>query len=165
MLPGACPKRALILGLGGGTVAALLARRCPDVSMVGVERDETVLRLARAEFGLDAVAGLAVVIADAFAEVAVRVEQEAGSYDFICLDLYEGGRLAPGSLATPFLRQLATLLSPSGTLAVNLISTGRLSEQRHRMQRVFVIEREERTKGNVVLLLRASLASSVPSVP
>jgi spermidine synthase len=154
MLPHTCPRRALIVGLGGGTVAALLARRCAGVEIVGVERDETVLALARAEFGLDEIAGLRVVVADAFAEVAARAEREPGGYDYICLDLYEGGRLAPGTLATAFLRQLAALLAPSGTLAVNLLVTGRLGEQQHRLRRVFAVVEERRTRGNVVVLAR-----------
>jgi predicted O-methyltransferase YrrM len=154
MLPPDCPKRALIVGLGGGTVAALLARRCPGITIVGIERDETVLALARAEFGLDEIAGLRVVIADAFTDIPARAEREPGSYDYICLDLYEGGRLAPGTLATAFLRQLATLLSPSGALSVNLFISGRLGEQLHRLRRVFVIERERPTRGNLVVHAR-----------
>jgi predicted O-methyltransferase YrrM len=154
MLPEGCPRRALIVGLGGGTVAALLARRCPGVEIVGLERDETVLALARAEFELDEIAGLRVVVADAFGEVAARAEREPDGYDYICLDLYEGGRLAPGTLATMFLRQLAALLAPGGTLAVNLLATGRLGEQLHRLRRVFAVVEERRTRGNVVVLAR-----------
>lgn len=155
---GSCPRRALFLGLGGGTIAALLARACPGVAMVGIERDETVLTLARLEFGLDAIPALEIVVADAFAEVALRAEREPASYDFICLDLYEGGRLAPGSLATTFLRQLATLLTPSGLLSVNLIVTGRQGEQLHRLSRVFTTLREQRLHGNLVVHARPRAA-------
>jgi spermidine synthase len=151
MLPIDCPRRALIVGLGGGTVAALLARRCPVVQIVGIERDQTVFALARTDFGLDEIAGLTVVVADAFTDIPARAEREPGRYDFICLDLYEGGRLTPGTLATAFLRQLAALLSPAGTLSVNLFTTSRLGEQLHRLRRVFVVERELRTRGNVII--------------
>jgi SAM-dependent methyltransferase len=169
LLPAAeCPRRALILGLGGGSVAALLAWSCPGVVIVGVERDETVLGLARSEFGLEAIPDLEVVVADAFAWVARAAGEvehtpedgmsASGAYDdmfdYICLDLYEGGRLAPGTLATSFLRQLAALLAPGGTLAVNLIVTGRLAEQLHRLRRVFAVAREQRVRGNLVLHLR-----------
>ena len=54
MLPPGCPLRALLLGLGGGTVAHLLARRCTDVVMVGVERNPQVIAIAMAQFGLGA---------------------------------------------------------------------------------------------------------------
>lgn len=157
MLPTQCPRRALIVGLGGGTVAALLARACLGIEIIGIERDEGVLALARLEFALDAIPGLHVVVADAFAEVGARAEREPGSYDYICLDLYEGARLAPGTLATAFLRHLATLLAPNGALAVNLVISGRLGEQLHRLARVFTISAERRTKhpgGNLVVHAR-----------
>src|SRR3954454_19502731 len=47
MLPDVRPRRALLLGLGGGTVAQLLQQRFGDVALVGVESDERVLTLAR----------------------------------------------------------------------------------------------------------------------
>src|SRR5262249_29787731 len=39
MLPDARPRRALLLGLGAGTIAHLLVRRFGPVAMVGVESD------------------------------------------------------------------------------------------------------------------------------
>src|SRR6185312_2461193 len=57
MLPERCPERALLLGLGGGTLAALLARRCPDVRIVGIEHNAEVLAVARRDFRLDALSG------------------------------------------------------------------------------------------------------------
>lgn len=179
MLPEACPARAaLLLGLGGGTVAHLLARHCPDAQMVGVERDAEVLALARERFGLAELeqrGQLIIVHADAFAWVAEQVSEapadeegvEAGKtpdatrhiehadrFDLICLDLFDGGRLAQGALATPFLRQIAGLLSPEGTLTVNLMVTGRTPEQLHRLRRVFVVSHELKLRGNLVVHLR-----------
>lgn len=150
MLPASCPRRALLLGLGGGTVAALLARRCPDCEIVGVERSAEVLVVARSLLGLDAIPRLAVVQADAFAWVAEHAESEPESFDLVCLDLFEAGRLAQGALATPFLRQLAALLAPGGTLSVNLMVTARTRDQLARLRRVFTITRELRLRGNLV---------------
>jgi spermidine synthase len=160
MLPGRCPRRALLLGLGGGTLAALLARRCPGVAIVGVERNTEVLVAARREFGLDALPGLEVVEADAFDWVEEHALSKPASFDLICLDLFEGGRLAPGTLARPFLRQVASLLESDGVLTVNLMRTARLPEQLHRLESVFTIERQLRVWGNAVLHLSASAASS-----
>lgn len=165
-LPESCPRRALLLGLGGGTLAALLARRCPGVAIVGIEHSAEVIAVARSAFGLDTLPGLEVVEADAFAWVEEHAASEPASYDLVCLDLFEGGRLAPGALARPFLRQIAVLLRPVGVLTVNLMRTGRLSEQAHRIESVFVIERQESLRGNEVLRLRArptDRASSVSS--
>lgn len=151
MLPPGCPRRALLLGLGGGTVAHLLARRCPGVAMVGVERNAEVIAVARAQFGLGALPKLAIVEADAFTWVAEQAATGDDHYDLICLDLFEAGRLALGTLATPFLRQVGALLAPGGLLTVNLMVTGRTPEQVHRLQRVFRIVRELRLRGNLVV--------------
>ncbi len=156
MLPPGCPRRALLLGLGGGTVATLLARRCPETQMVGVERDLAVLALARELFGLDELSGLQVVVADAFDWVAAQVgadgalTDEAERFDLICVDLFEAGRIVAGTLATPFLRQIALLLAPGGMASFNLMVTGRTQEQLHRLRRVFTVERELRLRGNLV---------------
>jgi len=151
MLPTRCPRRALLLGLGGGTIAHLLARRCPGIAIVGIEYDAEVLAVARADFGLDTIPNLEVVEADAFSWVSGRSDTEPGTFDLICLDLFESGRLALGALATPFLRQIGALLAPAGTLTVNLMVTGRTPEQLHRLERVFTIRRRLRLRGNLVL--------------
>jgi len=156
MLPERCPRRALLLGLGGGTLAALLARRCPGVAIVGIERNPEVLAVARREFGLDTLTELDVAEADAFDWVEEHAVSEPASFDLICLDLFEGGRLAPGTLARPFLRQVATLLQDEGFLTVNLMRTARLPEQIHRLESVFTIERQLRVWGNAVLHLSVS---------
>lgn len=151
MLPPGCPRRALLLGLGGGTIAVLLARRCPDAEIVGVEHDADVLAVARSGFGLDALARLRVELADAFVWVAEHSMSEPGTFDVICLDLFQAGRLTLGALATPFLRQVAALLAPGGTLTVNLMVTARTPDQVHRLQRVFAVRRELRLRGNLVV--------------
>lgn len=167
MLPPTCPRRALLLGLGGGTVAALLARRCPGVAITGVEADALVLATARAELGLDDIPGLVAVQADAFAWVAEMSAQMSARvsasldarFDYIAVDLFLAGSLVPGTLATPFLRQVASLLAPEGMLAINLALSRRYDEQRHRLARVFSIERERRHVGNVVIHARPLLAT------
>ena len=151
LLPPGCPRRALLLGLGGGTVAHLLARRCPDVAMVGVERDANVLAVARAQFGLDTLPTLTIVEADAFEWARDLAVADDERFDLICIDLFEAGRLAPGALGTTFLRQIAGLLAPEGTLTINLMVTGRTPEQLHRLRRVFRIVRELRLRGNLVV--------------
>jgi spermidine synthase len=168
MLPARAPRRALLLGLGGGTVAHLLAQRFPGVQLVGVERDETVLVTARLELGLDDVPGLSIALADAFTWVPTAALREQGAYDLICLDLFQAGRLAPGTLVRDFLRQVAALLAPEGTLAVNLMVTGRTPEQLERLQRVFRLVSTTRVRGNLVAHLRLpppSDAAELPSAP
>jgi spermidine synthase len=154
MVPPERPARALLLGLGGGTVAALLARVYPGCEIVGIEREAGVLATARVEMGLDEIPGLRAVEADAFVWVGEHARSEPGIYDYVALDLYEGGRLVAGTLGTLFLREIATLLAPHGALAVNLTTTMRLPDQIQRLERVFALTETRRLWGNVVLLLR-----------
>ena len=154
LVPPGCPRRALLLGLGGGTVAHLLAGRCPQTEITGIEHDPQVLRVARSQFGLEALAQLRIVEADAFSWVAQQCEQDPGaqqSYDLICLDLFQAGRLANGALSKLFLRQIAELISPDGRLTVNLMVTARTPDQVRRLEMFFVITWQKRLHGNLVL--------------
>ncbi len=141
------PWRALILGAGGGTIATLLTRRCGPIRIIAVERDPEVARLARQDFGLQALANVTLVEADGFAWVAA-CEQ---SFDLICVDMYVAGEIVHGTLATPFLRDVARLLTPGGIAAFNLFKTKRLPEQLHRLERVFHITDQVQIGGNVVV--------------
>lgn len=158
MLPPGCPRRALLLGFGGGTVATMLARRCLQVEITGVERDGAVIAAARQDFSLDALERLNLIQTDAFAwmdatEASEASGQDTPRYDLIVVDLYEAGRLALGALTTRFLRQVAARLTPSGVATINLMVTGRTSEQVHRIERVYTIQRRLRTRGNLILHL------------
>lgn len=153
LLPSRCPRRALLLGLGGGTVAHLLAQRCPATEIIGIEQNREVLELARAQLGLSSLPQLTIVEADAFSWVAQQCEEaseESRSFDLICLDLFEAGRLAHGTLATPFLRQVARLMTPDGLLTVNLMVTARTGDQLRRLGRVFAPVWQKRLRGNLI---------------
>lgn len=117
-----CPWRVLILGAGGGTIATLLTQRCGPISITAIERDPLVVQLACEEFGLATMDNLTLIQADAFDWVSTCDQ----SFDLICVDMYVAGDLAHGTLATPFLRQIATLLTPGGTAAFNLFRSNRL---------------------------------------
>jgi spermidine synthase len=162
MLPPGCPRNALLLGLGGGTVAQLLAWRCPDTRMLGLERDAAVLAIARETFGLASLRGLRIIEGDAFAWVDAQFTDEgqtladhAERFDLICVDLFDAGRMVSGVLATRFLRRLAALLTTDGIASFNLMVTGRTPEQFHRLRRVFSVVREQRLGGNIVVHLSA----------
>ena len=68
----------------------------------------------------------------------------------------DAGRLVPGTLATPFLRQIGSLMRPGGVLTMNLMVTARTPDQIHRLARVFTVERELRLRGNLVIHARAN---------
>jgi spermidine synthase len=146
LLPSVRPRRALVLGLGGGTVVHLLHRRFGPTAMIGVEVDEEVLALARAELGLQ-VAGLEVVRQDAFAYVADCRER----FDFICVDLFRGTRFERAILGRPFLRRLKALATPGAEIVLNLFQDRRTAAYVQRIGRVLAVRSTEHVGNNVVV--------------
>ncbi len=150
MLPMDRPRRSLILGLGGGTLARLLLERWgPDARVVGVDDDAEVLATARGAGWLDA-PGLDVVQEDAFA----YVERCPERFDFVALDLYRGPHMVGQALNKPFLRRLRSLLEPPGWLAVNLFRDGLAPRRVERIGRVFRIERQVLVGDNLIVHAR-----------
>lgn len=149
MLPDSRPRRALLLGLGGGTIAHLLVRRFGPVPLVGVESDPEVLAVARAEFDL-ALPSLTVVEGDAVDYIAACAER----FDYICVDLYRGAEPERRVYARPFLRQLRARCLPGGLVVFNLFRDGRTARRLHRIQQVFPYATSERIGQNIVVRAR-----------
>jgi spermidine synthase len=149
MLPDIRPRRALILGLGGGTLAQLLQSRWGAVAIVGVDDDPEILSIAR-EIDWLPREGLEVVVADAFAFVQSSQEQ----FDYIALDLFRGERLPARAFGKPFLRRLRSILEPHGRLAVNLFSDMHVFVRVARISAFFEIRDQIAIGGNVVVHAR-----------
>ncbi|HEX9036735.1 MAG TPA: methyltransferase domain-containing protein [Ktedonobacterales bacterium] len=147
MLPNVRPANALILGLGGGSIATLMTGRWGPLPITGIERDPEVVRLARAEFGLDRLDNLSIVTADAFA----WVHSCAGTFDAVCVDLFHAGKLAHGALGPNFLRDLRRVLAPGGELTYNLWHSAYLDDQVRRIGAQFVVQSLDRADGNVII--------------
>lgn len=146
MLPRERPANALILGLGGGTIASLLTQRFGALPITGVERDPAVVWLARREFGLDDLPHLSIITADAFAWVA-RCDQR---FDAICVDLYTAGKMAHGVLGAGFLRDLRRLLTPHGEVAFNLWRSAYLADQLRRIEREYSVVALDEADDNLI---------------
>jgi spermidine synthase len=149
LLPEQEPKSALILGLGGGTVAHLLRRRWRDVSITGVDDDAEVLRLARSRFGLDT---LNVEIVEADARVYTR--RCARFFDLVVVDVYRGEVAAEFLNSGAFIRSVRQLVNPGGTAVWNLHRDRRGALLRRRAGRGMVLDRGVITGLNLVLHFR-----------
>jgi spermidine synthase len=147
MLPQQRPASALILGLGGGTIATLLTQRFGPLPITGVELDPAVVWLARHEFGLGALEHLRIVVEDAFA-FASRCRE---TYSFICVDLYTAGKMAHGVLGRRFLQDVARLLTPEGEVAVNLWRSPYLDDQLRRIGRELLVREIVPVDDNVII--------------
>jgi spermidine synthase len=147
MLPYAQPASALILGLGGGTIATLLTQRYGPLPIVGVERDPAVAWLARREFGLDRLPNVSVVVADAFTFARDCRDQ----FGAICVDLYVAGKMVHGVLAAAFQRDIARLLSAEGVATFNLWRSPYLGDQLRRLSRELRVCDVKEVDENIVV--------------
>jgi spermidine synthase len=148
MLPNVRPEQALILGLGGGTLAHLLHRRVGPVPVVGVDSDTAVVDLVRALEWLD-LPGLRVEVADAFEYVYQTRER----FDFVAVDLFRGGHFQRAALSRPFLRRLRGLGAGRGRprIALNLFHDHRQASALHRIGTVLEVQRTVRVGLNLVV--------------
>ncbi len=147
LLPDSMPASALILGLGGGTIAALMTQRWGPLPIVGVEFDPAVAYLARTEFGLGALPNVEIVVGDAFD----YVRQCDRCFDVVCVDLYVAGKMTHGVLAAPFLRDVVRLLMPSGMAAFNLWRSAALPDQLRRLARHLSIVGQTVVDDNIIV--------------
>ncbi|HEY0582591.1 MAG TPA: hypothetical protein VGE94_10440 [Chloroflexota bacterium] len=144
------PTHALILGLGGGTIARLLqARWGHDMRIVGVDDDASILAVASA-VGWLPTNGVDVVVGDAFEYVQACHER----FDYIAVDLFRGERLAQRAFGKPFLRRLGLLLQPRGQLAVNMFKDHREAQRVDRIAAYFDLRDRLTVGGNVVVHAR-----------
>jgi spermidine synthase len=114
------PKRGLILGHGGGSLAKWLAVRWPDLELDVVEFDPVVVRMAEEYFSYHAPPQHHVHVRDA----RVFLSRASHSYDLIWVDAF-ARHMIPFHLTTAeFFSELRAHLVPNGVLAVNLSSSG-----------------------------------------
>ncbi len=146
MLPAGHPRSALLLGLGGGTLAHLLTRQAPDVRIIGVDIDPRIVSFGQEHFGMQ-LANLKIVIADAF----TYVYRCAACFDYIAVDLFVGHNLHRGILARPFLRRLAALLTPGGEIVINLLKHPQNARHLERFRQTLAVQRVDQLPSNRIV--------------
>jgi spermidine synthase len=151
MLPDQPPRSAILLGAGGGTLAALLQQRFGVMPVLAIDNDPEVIAAGRRDFYLT-LPGVQVVLADAFRFIACC----RGRFDYIAVDLFRGGERPREVTGRPFLRDLRRVLTPRGSVAVNLFRDRRTETAIERLSRGFSIARRHDAGRNVVLHLRAT---------
>jgi hypothetical protein len=114
------PKRGLILGHGGGSLAKWLAHRWPELDLDVVEVDPAVVRMAEEYFFYQPPLQHHVHVRDA----RVFLNATELVYDFIWVDAF-ARHMIPFHLTTvEFFAELRAHLAPGGIMAVNLASSG-----------------------------------------
>lgn len=132
-------KTVLMLGVGGVTVAHLLAQGFPGVLIDGVEIDPVIVEVGKRFFELDKIPNLKIIVADA-ADVCRNPEHydlSASRYTLIVFDLYFGDEAPQGVWEKETLLGVSKLLAPKGMAVFNVVVRANLEELRAKLRRVF----------------------------
>jgi len=114
------PKRGLILGHGGGSLAKWLAQVWPELELDVVEFDPVVVQMAQQYFEYKPPANHHVFVKDA----RVFLRDTTATYDVIWVDAF-ARHLIPFHLTTvEFFAELRSRLNLNGVMALNLASSG-----------------------------------------
>lgn len=120
------PQRALIIGLGGGSLAKFLLSHFPACRIDAVELRERVVEVAREFFLLPEDPRLQVFVEDAGRFVRRSIPEENG-YDLILVDAYGRDGMSASVAELNFFQDLRALLRADGVLAINLWSGDSIS--------------------------------------
>jgi spermidine synthase len=113
------PRDALVIGLGGGSIAKWIYRRLPHCRVVAIEVDARVVQAAHGHFHLPrGRRRLQVMVGDG----ADHVQSHPGSADVIFLDAFVNHRQAPSIRTFDFYRAARSALRRDGVLAINFMS-------------------------------------------
>lgn len=111
-------RHALVLGLGGGSLARTLHHHFPDCRITAVEQRPAVVRIARDWFKLPDDHRLGVHVGDAAGYLA----QATHTADLILTDLYDAQGMDQQQTAPAFFQQCRAQLSDDGVVVFNLWS-------------------------------------------
>lgn len=112
------PKRALLLGLGGGGILHYFHHQFPQAHLTAVEIDPVMIDLAKKYFHIS---DLTVSIHQADAtEFISQTTRE--SFDAIIVDCYLGSQIPQSLQSNEFLQDLSRVLTSDGTITFNRLN-------------------------------------------
>lgn len=115
------PKRALFLGVGGGSMIRFLQRVCPECIIDAVELRGQVVDVAHGYFGLPRNhPRLHVTIEDAKEFVLGQHEPRAGQYDLVFVDIFDDAGPVPVVRDMEFVMACRDMLARDGIFVINL---------------------------------------------
>lgn len=118
LLANATPKRALMIGLGGGTISNVLIDVFPELEIDLVEVDRAVVKVAREYFDFVENERTQVHVVDGrvFTRRAVANGEK---YDLIILDAFTGEYIPEHLMTLEFMEEVASLLTDEGVVVSN----------------------------------------------
>jgi len=125
-------KSCLILGLGCGTVADLIAKKWPEAQITGIEIDKEVIEIGKIYFNLGKIRNLSILNEDAIWWITSKLSlMSKQKYDLILVDLYKGQEFPPEAESDEFLEGLKKLLAEDGQIIFNRLNFGEHREKSH----------------------------------
>jgi len=118
LMANATPERALMIGMGGGTISNVLIDVFPELEIDLVEVDEAVVKVAREYFDFVENDRTHVHVVDGrvFTRRAVAKGEK---YDLIILDAFTGEYIPEHLMTLEFMQDVATLLTDDGVVVSN----------------------------------------------
>lgn len=127
------PKSALILGLGGGTVAYQLREVFPDVEITGIELDPIMVDLGKKYLKWDE--DTKVIIGDA-SKVVTKIIKEKKKYDLVLVDMYVGEEVPEKISNLKFIKEIFSLMKESGITVFNRTYYGAMRDKAHGFEKL-----------------------------
>jgi spermidine synthase len=119
------PKRALIVGLGGGTLPGAIRSVVPAAQIDVVEIDPAVSRVAYKYFSFSP--GPLTRVHEQDGRVFIKRKlREKATYDLIMLDAFTDQYIPEHLLTQEFLQEVRGILAPRGVVAANTFSNSGL---------------------------------------
>lgn len=112
------PRRILMIGLGGGSIADWLHQRFPEGHLDVVEVDEKVVEFCGKYFFLNETGNFKVHVGDG--RVFVQNQRGKDPYDLVLLDAFKSGSIPFHLKTSEFYEEIREILSPGGVVASNL---------------------------------------------
>lgn len=120
------PQRALVIGLGGGSLVKYILHHFPNCHVDVVEYREDVIKVAQGYFSVPSDnPRLSIHHGDGFLFTQQQYFNDVEPYDLILVDAYNHEGMAASVGAQPFFDACAGVLSDDGVMSVNLWGTDR----------------------------------------
>jgi len=113
-------EKALVIGLGGGSLTKYLLNHFPDCRIKAVESRQSVVKIARSHFGLPLDPRLKVIIDDGGDYVRQQARTGLEQYSLLLVDAFNHDGMAESINHEAFFEACKMLLKKDGLLVINL---------------------------------------------
>lgn len=126
-------RRALVVGLGGGSLSKALLAQYPELQVDSIELDPEIVKLARQFFFYQESPRSHSVVMDA----REYLKKSNSTYDLIVLDAFDGLEIPAPLRTVQFYELVKKHLNPGGAVVANLHRSGNYERDRVSLARQF----------------------------